>query len=448
MTATVKLGAAWLILLIGVLMVARFASLDRVPPGFYLDEAAIATQVACIEQTQADASGRAWPLYAPVLAGGQASAPLLYPAALWSSQFGASEAALRAFVAAHGLLLALAIAGAIGITTANWRSAAVCLLLGLCSPWLFVLSRVFWDPIVGATWLGVAFSACWIARQTERPLRQRGMLWCLAAIAAALAAYAYPPLRVQLLASAIVLLAFERCWRIDASFWLGAALFCLLIAPLGLLYLTDAAFAERSQALAIWNPAWLAPQQLSMADVPGIAISNLLENLDPRYLFWRGGINLHHGTGLGGPVGPLELAVLLAALLLAPRLFVSREGLLLLGLFVAGLLPAALTWDRNPHTLRSIGAIAPLLLFIGLAAHRAAAALRQARRGIALIILLAGATTWAGIYGSDYFGDYRARAVPWFEGSAHLADSDPDLVLAKRYYQWRLGQPLDCPGPQ
>ncbi len=443
-----KLGASWLILLIGVLIVARFVSLDRVPPGFYLDEAAIATQVVCIERTQTDAHGTSWPLYSPVLAGGQVSAPLLYPAALWTALFGASESALRTLVAFHGLLLALVIAAAIGLTTRSWLAAAMSLLLGLCSPWLFVLSRVFWDPIVGAAWAGVAFAAFWIARQTERPVTQRRLLWCLAAMTAALAAYAYPPLRVQLLASAVLLLILDRSWRTDAMFWFGAVLFCVLVAPLACLYVFDAEFASRSQTLAIWNPDWLGPQNLNVGDVPRIAFDNLLVNLDPRYLFWHGGINLHHGTGFGGPIGPMELAVLLCALALVPRLFVSRDGVLLLGLFIAALLPAALTWDRNPHTLRSIGAIAPLLLLLGLAAHHAMIRLSERHRSIALIVLLSGATAWACFYGNDYFGDYRKRAIPWFEGSAHLASSDPELALANRYYQWRLGQALNCPGPQ
>jgi len=55
--------------LLALLIVARFTGLDRAPPGFYVDEAAIAAQVICLRTTGADADGNPWPLFAPVLGG-------------------------------------------------------------------------------------------------------------------------------------------------------------------------------------------------------------------------------------------------------------------------------------------------------------------------------------------------------------------------------------------
>ena len=61
--------------LLALLIVARFHGPDRAPPGFYVDEAAIAAQVICLRTTGADADGNPWPLFAPVLGGGGPEQP-------------------------------------------------------------------------------------------------------------------------------------------------------------------------------------------------------------------------------------------------------------------------------------------------------------------------------------------------------------------------------------
>ncbi|MDP9140345.1 MAG: hypothetical protein M3O62_06055 [Pseudomonadota bacterium] len=437
-----------LALVILTLIVGRFMSLGTTPNGFYLDEAAIATQVVCLEKSQADFYGTAWPLYAPVLAGGYASAPLLYPATLWTKVFGSSEAALRAFAGMHGLLAALAIAAAVGLTTRRWLAATLTLLLGLSSPWLFALSRVFWDPIVGVSWFAVALSAYWVARQADRPWKQRALLWSIAGIAGAAAAYAYPPVRIQLVVSGVFIALLDQRWRRDPSALFGIGWLLVLGTPLAMLYLKDASFSQRGNMLAIWNASWLGSIGAGLEDVPGIFLRNLLAHLDLEFLFWRGDINLRHNSGYGGVIGPTEILALLVGLALALRFVCSRDGLLLLCLFVAALLPAALTRDYIPHTLRSLGAVAPLLLFLGLAVSTALQSRppRQQQGIVGLLLITAG--IWAWCYGSDYFGSYHERSQPYFAGAEHAANPAPHIALSAPYYLSRLGQPLNCPGPQ
>jgi len=91
--------------LLALLIVARFTGLDRAPPGFDVDEAAIAAQVICLRTTGADADGNPWPLFAPVLGGGQASPPTLYFGALWTAIGGDSVASFRALAAFAGVVI-------------------------------------------------------------------------------------------------------------------------------------------------------------------------------------------------------------------------------------------------------------------------------------------------------------------------------------------------------
>ncbi len=437
-----------LALLILTLITGRFMSLGTTPNGFYLDEAAIAAQVICVEQTHADGYGRAWPLYSPVLAGGQVSAPLLYPAALWTKAFGPSEAALRAFAGMQGLLLAFAVAAAAGLTTRRWLAGGLTLLLGLSSPWLFALSRVFWDPIVGASWIAVALSAYWVARQPDRPWRQRALLWAVAGIAGAAAAYAYPPVRIQLVISGTIIVLLDRRWLHDPLSLIGLALLALLITPLAMLYFNDSGFGARGAMLAIWNADWLRGQGASLRDVPMIGLKNLLAHLDPQYLFWRGDGNLRHSSGYGGLIGPVEGLALLLAVTLAWRFVFSRDGALLIALFMAALLPAALTWESSPHALRSLGAAGPLLLFLGLALAHALQNRSPRTRTVIVAALVGISTIWAWSYGSNYFSAYHQRSRPWFHDEAAPDRLDASMSLATSYYMSRLGQPLTCPGPQ
>lgn len=440
---------AWpLGLLIAVLLAGRFSALGSTPNGFYLDEAAIATQVLCVAETHADSYGRSWPLYSPVLAGGQVSAPLLYPAALWTKLAGGSEAALRAYSGLAGLTLALAVALAVGLTARSVAAGALSLLLALSSPWLFALSRVFWDPIVGASWIAIALCAYWLARQPERPALHRALLWALAGIAGAAAAYAYPPVRIQLVLSGLIIMLFDRSWLRDPLSLIGLGVLSLLLTPLATLYFDDSGFGARGAMLAIWNADWLRGQNATLWDVPAIGLKKLLAHLDPQYLLWRGDGNLRHSSGYGGLVGPLESMVLLLAVVLAPRFVFSRDGLLLLALFIAALLPAALTWESSPHALRSLGAVGPLLLFLGLALVQVLQNCDTHRQSTILVTLLAGAAIWGACYGMDYFRGFHERSRPWFHDANAPDRLDPSMALAASYYLSRLGQPLNCPGPR
>ena len=101
-----------------VLMAVRFIGLTEAPPGFYVDEAAIAAQIICVRTTGADADGNPWPLFADVLGGGQVSPPTLYLGALWTALLGDGVASFRSLAGAAGVVILISLA------LVTWRLGA------------------------------------------------------------------------------------------------------------------------------------------------------------------------------------------------------------------------------------------------------------------------------------------------------------------------------------
>ncbi len=91
-----------LVAIIALMVGLRFVALDSIPPGFFVDEAAAATNVLCFKQTGAGELGTPWPLFFTAYDrhfGGFFTAPYIYPLVAWTSVFGDSIASFRSFSA-------------------------------------------------------------------------------------------------------------------------------------------------------------------------------------------------------------------------------------------------------------------------------------------------------------------------------------------------------------
>lgn len=446
-TRTERWAWGWLVLLFAVvlaLLLPRFWRLGAVPDGFYIDEAAIAAQALCIAREGADAQGHPYPLYANVLGGGQASPTLLYPAAGWNRVFGDSIAALRGFSVMHGVVAVTLIAAFVGWTSRSGVVALLAMLVGFSQPWWFTATRVFWDPVIGASWWAIALTLYWWGRHPRWGVAGSAALWVVAGLAAAAAAYAYPPVRVQMVISGLLIVLIDRPWR-RVGWWTLAPLLPMLLVlwPLARLYWEPGGFAGRGDMLAIWNAGWMHSHQYQLWDLPRVALENLGAHLDPQFLFFHGDNNLRHTIGFGGVIGPVGVTLFVLACALVPDFVRSRESLLLAGLFIAGLLAASLTWEGLPHALRSLGAVGPLLLWSALAVaalvqSRPPALLKGVVGVLVVVALLAGAR-----FGYAYFGTYADRSTDWFRGRVAPAYWSPEFWLAKKYFAMR-DEGQDC----
>jgi hypothetical protein len=145
---------------------------------------------------------------------------------------------------------------------------------------------------------------------------------------------------------------------------------------------------------------------------------NLFSLLSPGYLFVHGDINLRHSTRMLGIWSWLDtfafflaIAWSLSRLSKKTSLPVAQIAFVVVG-YLAGLLPSALTWEGNPHALRSFSAATFLVLGVGGVLSRAwnqSRALRNTILALAFVSFL--------VFTQVYFVAYPRIARGPFDAS-------------------------------
>jgi hypothetical protein len=429
----------------------RLVGLETSPPGYFYDEAAESAQIICMRQSGADLHGKQLPLFTEVLGGGLLTPVNLYVGTAWSAVFGDSIAAFRSMTAFIGIMT---VVGVFALALGLWRSREAAWLCALCaaiSPWGFIFSRIFWDAPLGP---------CLLVWGLAGPLHgDKNPRWvsAVSGLLVALACYSYPPTRLQVALFLPVYVGFIFFYRREcrASLTPFAASLCICLIPLVQQTLSGALHV-RVNALTIWNADFLG--QFGGFSVPVVArvfLENMALNLSPRFLFWTGDANLRHSTHFSGQWGWLEIvAVFGGILLLLTRITrIKHEEAAPVMLVIAGYLtavvPAALTWDANPHALRSIGAYP----FLALGAGYALMQLTRWKQPLRTVVPVIGAA-FVIAYGWDFFAYFPERSAgPFhvrFVERARQADSAsipaaikeiaphyPDMSIM--YFQLRSG---------
>ena len=430
--ALVALGALW--------AGARFAWLESSPTGFWIDESRSALHALCLAQTGHDGDGKPWPLFSDAFGGGQHPLLLTGFNTLWTRLAGSSIAAVRAtsaifvvltclglFVLARGLLDLLDRLGASRDELDDLRCFPwLVLLAALLSPWSFQYSRIAWEgPLAPALLV-------WALAAVVRTRTHRAWVWpVLGGAAAGVAMTAYPPLRITtplvLVAATWVLAATIPRWPARRAFLLRAAVGALALAaafaPVAWPML-HGGLSSRTTDIAVFTPAYLDGNRGSSGRwwfLLRTVLDNLAVHLRPSYLFLTGDANLRHSPRLVGQLSPVDSLCALLALWfivrrsvwprrlepgpptvpLAARALVVIAALAVVGAGF-GTLPAALTWDSLPHSLRSIGAWPFVALFSGAVL---AYAWRRVR-GLPIVLVILAAL-YSGYYLPRYFAAYR-----------------------------------------
>ncbi len=400
----------------------RLVDLGGYPPGFWVDEATEATHVMCLLESGADFYGQRWPLFSASLAGGQHTAPFLYPCAGWVAIAGSSPWAFRCFTVLSSLLaifgLFLLAKSLSGNLTAAWTALAA-----VVSPWSIALSRLAWDP---------AIIPCLTVWGFYLLLGRRGR-WSAAAAGAVLAVslYGYPSSRVLVPLVMLGVLMLRRHFEtVTRERLLVAALVALVVAAPLLQLVLDGRLLGRAEYLSVLSSSPRNPSAgRSTLHAAGQVLLNFARHLSPEFLLLRGDANPRHSVGLTGVLSWLDVLAFLGGLVLAAIAWRSGERVLhpgsrrtlvlaAIGL-AAGILPAALTWQGIPHALRAIGAWP----FVSLGAGVLMA--EVTRRWPRLVGVALGVTVlWCAFFVSVYVGavgSYPARAAVAFHAPVRAA---------------------------
>ena len=404
---------AWyvVITIIGLMGVVRFLGLDASPPGFFMDEAYIGAHVLCLAHNGRDADARAWPLFSPSGGGGFASPTHLYPAALWVRCFGGSIVALRAYAAAT---MSIALLGLFFLARRliGDRGGVYALLAASISPFFFQFSRAaFDDPpafLLGLTW-GMYFflrSPKWLDT-------------ALSAVFLSLATYAYPSGRIIL--PLLVGLLLWMKWKRQELRPLPVLMFFTIVAalcvPLAIQAFSGGMMA-RYDAVGLFAPAYRKANHLEGPRVWLRFLWNYLLHFSPDYLFLHGDANLRHNSGFSGELSWFDAAALIVGtIFFVGALTSSRKNLRPSAIaifcitgFVLGVLPAALTWEGIPHSLRSAACWPFAALFTGWIV-----ATVERRWRWTAIALPAVAVAFACGFLHHYFTNYPDEADPYFQ---------------------------------
>ncbi|MEK7357867.1 MAG: glycosyltransferase family 39 protein [Bdellovibrionota bacterium] len=446
------------IALVAFFAALRFVEVETSPPGFYLDEAAIAAQILCLRDSGHDLHGKTLPLFSEVLGGGYATPPMLYAGAAWTAVFGKSIASFRSLSAFFGVLFVIA---TYFLSLRIWRSQEAAWLSALCaaiSPWAFQFSRISWDPALAPALMAAALAllfaeGAWIRRQAA-----------LAGFLAAGAAYSYPPLRVQLalVLPAVFLACFVRDRRLVKRKFLPFVA-TMLATALPLIIMTlNGQIQGRFNMLSVFNERYLS-QFGEPTFTAGLIHfkDNFAAHFSMSYLALQGDANPRHSTGAFGEWSPLDLIALAIAVVLGAKAMNARKRIgssavpFLFAAFgyLAGIVPSALTWESNPHALRSIGA----LVFLALGSGGALAMAWRAKR-VWRIAVVTVAIGFSAYFYYDYFALYPTRVGLYFDARAveaierlrvegnlteEAVRATPELkdypVLALRYFQQASG---------
>jgi 4-amino-4-deoxy-L-arabinose transferase-like glycosyltransferase len=451
----------WFVPALAILwLVLRFVGLEQSPPGFYGDEFRGALHAICLGETGESAYHEPWPLFVPGGGGGFYTPPYLYFSAAWAKLFGYSIASFRAVAAFFSVLTIAALYGWVR-RTAGREIAGWSVLVAALSPWSFQFARIAWDPPLAPAFLMLSLWA-WSGLRALPAGLAAGAL-------AALAMYAYPPMRIQAPLVFAALFAMElKARRLDARAAAGFALSAGVVSIPLLLATLSGELNQRALAEAVFSPEYVTANRGSDS-VPVFILKTTLANFaahfSPGYLFFSGDANARHSTQRIGELGFLEvLGVGIAVLLILERwlgtgapsppsqgawgarrlVFFSCFGVL------AGILPAALCHTGVPHALRASGAWPFQAVVFGFLLSRFA---RNGRHAVAVIGAVAILhTAW---FAHAVFVAYPKLDDRWFHGSIRrlLSASDLDLPEAHRaarvapegYRYFRiLAEGLDC----
>ena len=449
-------------LIIALIVIAsslRFVALEQVPPGFFHDEAALMTHLICLDQRQSDAFGNRWPLFAEgfepatqhEVKAGVFAPTQLYVGLLWVKAFGYSIASARALNGLAGVTIVVGVflftRVLLGFEAALWAALAAAL-----SPWGFVVGRFAVTATLAPALLslGIYFF-----------LRSRAPSGAVASgVLLSLAIYTYPTLRVQvpLLFLCLIWIRARLVAPVDMRFYawaVGSAVVSTL--PL-VAYLLSGQGLERFQFLSITNPDVLARTRLGAGAMSllWVFLRNTALYFSPRFLFISGDANLRHSTQWTGELSWLESFAIVAGVafyswqwlqkraMTAPENRALRVALFCFLGYLFSVMPAAMTWEGQPHALRSIGA----LPFVACLAGAFLASLQRRSRAITPIALAVSMAFLAG-FASNYFSDYREKSRPWWtpevleaaQESQRTGDwtvfrrvAGSDHLVASRYY--------------
>jgi hypothetical protein len=437
-------GVLFIVLAFLVILVVngfRFYDLDNVPYGAQVDELAGAVTVQCLATEGIDAYARPWPLFSDLNFGTPKPPTFLYSAVAWTRIFGFSVGSLRALVAF------MFVAGIVGLfflarVLLGLEFAVLAALAATVSPWTWNFSRVAFESLAAVSFL------VWGLFFLFRSARWKDLV--PGAFFLACSMYAYPPLRLQLLLAFVPLLLYRAGSRVFSwkAFSVFSFFFILFSVPL-ILKIVNGELMGRFNELSIFSGDYLRSigRTASFGDLFKLFIWNYKVHFSPDFLFLTGDQNIIHSTRRFGLLSWLDMMALLAGVGIGLRWLVkgvrssfkmSRSlwlVIFLLGNIFLAVIPAALTNEGLPHSLRTIGAWPFMMLLSAFFLGRVCRSFGAWGMVAPVLVSAIFAFFLLKVYFGEYVHESKGYFSFWTREEARSARTDEDWLKFLYHYR-------------
>jgi hypothetical protein len=388
-----------------LLLVLHLVALDSSPPGLYSDEASIGYNAWAVAHYGVDEHGVHLPLFFQAF--GEYKNPVyIYALAPFTWFLPLTPYVVRLPAALFGLAACAGAAMFAWQVTRSRLAAMLTLLTAGFTPWLVQESRLGFEVIAMVALLMLAL--WFLARALERDATR----WYVGAgVMLGLSVFAYTTMRafgVEM----VVVLAIALFWR-DLR---GGLRWLWTLLPVMCAYVVLLVDAVR-------NPGTLTARYDIIGigfDHPGLPtlvwrfVTNYATYWGFPFLVTHGDLNPRHNTQFGGELLVVSLpAIVLGAAICVRRFHRDRLCRVLVLGALAAPVPAALTAESTPHSLRAVLMLPFLLAFSAYGWQRLAGVL-GARRALAAALAVAVCVESGG-YFYDMFIQYPGRALGAFD---------------------------------
>jgi 4-amino-4-deoxy-L-arabinose transferase-like glycosyltransferase len=409
-------------LAVGGVIALHLVALGTSPPGLYVDEASVGYNAWAVAHTAHDEHGHLLPFYFEAF--GEYKNPVyIYALAPLTLVLPLTPYVVRLPAALFGLLACAMLALFARVVTGSRTAAVLTFLVAGVTPWLTQESRLGFEVV---SMLALLCVMLWCL---SRAVATDSWRWYAAAGAAlGLSTFAYSTGRAFTLALILALgLAFGVGARSRA--W-GAS----LVAPvLALLVLAGYNSAHAGAITARFNSISIGFDNPALPTLVQRFADNYIQYWSVPFLFTHGDANPRHNTGFGGMLLVTTVPLLLAGMLVCLRRI--REPLprfLVIGALLAPI-PAALTAEGTPHSLRAAVMLPFLLAFMAYGLGALLPLLRTRR--LAAAVLAAAVLVETGGYVVDMFTAYPSRALTAFDtGEAPAVQRAVELAAGHEVY--------------
>lgn len=334
-----------LVLICLFFLITRLYKISEIPASVYWDEASIGYNAYSIAQTGKDEWGKVLPLHFKAF--GETKLPIyIYIVSLSIKIFGLNEFAIRLPVVIFSLITVIVIFLLARKITNNSYVGLLSSFLATISPWLFIFSRTGYEAIIGLCFflLGVFLYLCY----------KRGSYFLIiSSIFFIFSAYSYNAFRILYILILPVLIFYTiYFYRNHFTKVLPGIVIALSLTFFSLLPIItsfDKLGSSRLEAVGIFNG------NKKTTEIVKQFIVNYSKHLDPKFLFFKGDINLRSQQKDFGQLYLLNAPFFIIGIVTLLRKKSFSAGLPIYILLIS-IIPAAIT-KESPHALRSLAAL-------------------------------------------------------------------------------------------